>query len=368
MGDRRAGRHGFSRLCTTTPLCALSLPSYCNLCPASSTMPQSGSRPPPLNLLVLAPLSDSDKARIEKAFDKVHYGKLEISTPTQGPPAPVDPEVLSSVTCVFGWMLPGNVSTTSDIPQLRWQMTPSAGTDKLIKTPYYLDLVKQGNPDGRVQLTTNSGVHCYVIPSYVLAMVVNLFTRAKEHFETQILRQKWERPEGFYVRELVGSTFGILGYGRLGREVARLAKAYGCNVIAATSDGSGKPDPEGALLCPGIGDPEASIPSKFYSTRDESSLHAFLGQTDVLVICLPATRGTYKMINSKTLGALKKDAVVVNIGRGEVVDTDALIVSPHVAGVTARYIERSVDMLLVNAERLRKGEELLNAVDLSKGY
>lgn len=101
-----------------------------------------------------------------------------------------------------------------------------------------------------------------------------------------------------------------VGYGRLGRETARLAKAYGCKVIAATSDGKLKPDPESEQMCPGFGDPEGNIPSSAYSTKDEASFTEFLGQTDVLVICLPGSPGTLKIINKDRLAKLKKNAVL----------------------------------------------------------
>lgn len=101
-----------------------------------------------------------------------------------------------------------------------------------------------------------------------------------------------------------------MGYGRLGRETARLAKAYGCNVIAATSDGKLKPDPESAVMCPGFGDPEGNIPSAAYSTNDEAAFGEFLAQTDVLVICLPGTPSTNKFINKERLAKLKKNAVL----------------------------------------------------------
>lgn len=101
-----------------------------------------------------------------------------------------------------------------------------------------------------------------------------------------------------------------MGYGRLGRETARLAKAYGCKVIAATSDGKLKPDPESSVMCPGFGDPEGNIPSASFSTKDEASFGHFLEQTDVLVVCLPGTPGTLKLINKERLAKLKKNAVL----------------------------------------------------------
>lgn len=213
------------------------------------------------------------------------------ASPTDGAPHPVEQSILERTTCVFGWELPDNVRTAADMPNLRWQMTPSAGADRLFKSTFY----REPGVEGRVQLTSNSGVHCGVIPPYVLSMAFMLFARIKTDLENQIVHRKWNRQRGFYIRELGSTTFGILGYGRLGRETARLASAYGCRVIAgasehisiehrivfaqrcepqrrwltyftlwidllshhtATSDGQRRRDPECAVLCPGMGDVE----------------------------------------------------------------------------------------------------------------
>lgn len=352
----------------------------------------------PLHLLTLAPVADEDRVKLENTFDSVHYAQSPELSWNAGPPASVPQDVLEKATVVFGWQLPSDITHYKQTPNLKWMMTPSAGADKLLSSDFWNDEQTKQN----VQLTNNSGVHCSVIPPYVISIVTTLFLDLYRNFESHLVKRHWERKNAFYMRELAGSTFGILGYGRLGRETARLAKAYGCKVIAATSDGNLKPDEESKEMCPGFGDPDGSIPCASYSTRDEAAFTDFLAQTDVLVVCLPGTPGTLKMINKERLAKLKKDAVLINIGRGAVVDTEALIeslesghlggagldvtdpeplpdghklwttpnviITPHIAGLTSRYLSRSVDMLITNAERLKKGEKLLNAVDIVKGY
>lgn len=68
---------------------------------------------------------------------------------------------------------------------------------------------KDEETKSKVTLTTNSGVHCSVIPPYVIAIVTNLFLGLYKNFESHLVRHKWERQNGFYMRELAGSTFGI---------------------------------------------------------------------------------------------------------------------------------------------------------------
>lgn len=85
--------------------------------------------PPPLHLLTLAPISDKDKERLERTFDSVHYGQSPQLAWNAGPPVAVPDEVISNASVVFGWQLPGNVTSYKQMPKLVWQMTPSAGSD-----------------------------------------------------------------------------------------------------------------------------------------------------------------------------------------------------------------------------------------------
>lgn len=181
-----------------------------------------------LHLLVLAPVPEEDQLRLSAAFESVEYGVLPGSGFLDGAPPSKSADVYKRTTCIFGWQLPENVQKAEDLPNLLWHLTPSAGVDKLLKSPFYHDeeVLK------RVKITSNSGVHLSVIPPYVISMAYMLFAQMKQNLESQIIRQKWERPKGFYSRELSSATFGILGYGRIGRETARLAKAYGAKVIA----------------------------------------------------------------------------------------------------------------------------------------
>lgn len=167
-----------------------------------------------------------------------------------------------------------------------------------------------------------------------------------------------------------------------------------------------------------------SIPDEYFSSKDDVAFDAFLRQTDVLIVSIPLTPSTKHIINSQRLRQLKKNAIIsesfssfqgvashthlpifwhaVNIGRGGLIDTDALIesiqsghlhgaaldvtdpeplpdghklwsveniiITPHMAGLTERYLERSVDIACLNGKRLRAGKDLMNVVDLQKAY
>ena len=206
---------------------------------------------------------------------------------------------------------------------------------------------------------------------------------------------------------------GILGYGSIGRHIAQTAKSFGMDVIAFT--GSQKPTPESrrdtTYFETGCGDPQGRIPSVWYSGLDKASLHNFLSQDiDVLVVTVPATSQTRKMLGEEEFSILARNrhAFISNIGRGEVIDQEALIkylknppgstdgwlrgaaldvtdpeplpaeselwrlpnvtITPHVSGAAKGYVRRSLDILGINIQRLRDGLPLLNVVNRGRGY
>lgn len=159
----------------------------------------------------------------------------------------------------------------------------------------------------------------------------------------------------------------VQGYGALGRESARLLKAMGMKIIACNTSGKQTPQdgvslaasrnrpPSSALLSslssppsrwelgadpqyiiPGTGDPTGSLPSSFYSTRDPTSLDAFLSECDLLVASLPGTQGTRYLLDAAKLGLMKDEAVFVNVGRG------SLIKSGMSAPALKLYLPRSL--------------------------
>ncbi len=150
-----------------------------------------------------------------------------------------------------------------------------------------------------------------------------------------------------------------------------------------------------ALLC-------NSLPSVWYSTEDTSSFAEFLSKSDVILLSLPSTPATIKILNSTTFTHLKPDVVLVNVGRGNAIDTDSLvaaldegriagaaldvtspeplpdghtlygrnnvIITPHTSGFARDYVDRVIDILIANVDRYKEGKELVNLVDRERGY
>lgn len=193
---------------------------------------------------------------------------------------------------------------------------------------------------------------------------------------------------------------GILGYGCIGRACGRLASAFGMDVLAASSSGV-KASARGFTVS-GTGDAEGVIPREWYCSTDPGSLRKFLESLDILVVACPLTQATRGLISARTLRFLKETAYVVNIARGPVIDHDALydaleeeriagaildvtdpeplpaghrlwsakncVVTPHISGAGTMYEERCVDLLEINLKRLKDGKDVLNKVDVGKGY
>lgn len=145
-----------------------------------------------------------------------------------------------------------------------------------------------------------------------------------------------------------------------------------------------------------------SIPVEYYTTKDADSFAQFLSRSDVILLSLPSTPATRKILSSKTFALLKTSAVVINIGRGDAIDTDALvsaldsgklagaaidvtdpeplpaghslygrknvILTPHLSGRTVKYWDLALDIFIENLERWKKGQPLLNVVDTKRGY
>lgn len=104
-------------------------------------------------------------------------------------------------------------------------------------------------------------------------------------------------------------------------------------VIAANTNGTRARDPEVSLIevsahaqyvIPGTGDPDSSIPEKMYASKDPESLDAFLRECDVLVTCVPSTPQTRWLLNRDRLRLMKKDAIFINVGRGDIIKSGGL--------------------------------------------
>lgn len=183
------------------------------------------------------------------------------------------------------------------MPKLRWIQTTSAGVGPMIK-----DL---GLAETEIIVTTSSGIHAKPLAEFAFAVMltwIKEFPRLREEQRAH----RWER---YCAGELDGRTLTVVGPGRIGREVARLGKAFGMRTIGIASRvDSGR-----------------TVSPEFDEIDDRSGLHRALGQSDFVILSTPHTPDTENLIDAAAIDAMKPGIVLVNIARGIVIDEDAMI-------------------------------------------
>lgn len=344
----------------------------------------------PIHVLSVLDLNDEQLERVRAVSPRlvVEQRSLSSNERFKRPVPERFAEVLTpDVEILYTFMAPFELSLT---PKLRWVQGISAGVDNFYNTPLWRS---------EIALTNASGVHAVQIPEYVLGMLISHAHHFPEIARVQV-EARWPtmgEKRVFATRELRGKTLGILGYGAIGREIARLASAFGMRVLATKR--ADKPAAFDGWTQPGTGDPDGSIPARFYAL---SELHELLPECDMLVLALPLSEQTRHLIGRAEFALMRRHAFLVNIGRGPLIDHDALIaalheqliggaaldvtepeplpadsplwhmpnvqITPHISGLSVYYDERAVDLFCENLRRYLHGEPLLNLVQRERGY
>jgi phosphoglycerate dehydrogenase-like enzyme len=272
---------------------------------------------------------------------------------------------------------------------LKWIQLLSAGADHALIGPL---------KSGAVPITTASGIHATPIAEYTLASMLAYAHRIHLAIRAQV-RREWMRSGAFMssVDEIRGRTVGIIGYGSIGRETARLAAAFGMEVLALKRDPKARSDPGWSPA--GLGDPKGTIPARFFGPDERE---AILRESDYVSVTLPLTDHTRKFIGEREFAAMKPGAYLVNIGRGEVIDERAMaaalaagkiggagldvfehepleagsplwelenvILTPHISGANRGYMDKACELFAENLKRFAAQRPLLNLVDPGLGY
>jgi len=328
---------------------------------------------------------------VTTAFDEARLDRLRrISPDLTVTRAEADTADYSRAEILYAGALPHDPGRA---PGLKWVQVHMAGVNGLYEHPIYANRA--------IALTTASGVHAATVAEYAITALLALAHRVPRMVEWHG-RGTWPPDEQrwplFVPTAVRGATLGVIGYGSIGRELARVAKtAFAMRVLACKRDPSRRADPG---YCPtGTGDPEGALPDAWFSP---AQLPDLLTKSDVVVMCAPLTRETQQMIGTHELGAMKKTAYFINVGRGASVDERALaaalvekriagaavdvfvqeppakghplyavdnvIVSPHVSGFVASYDDDCCTLFAENLRRYLADAPLLNLVDRAKGY
>ncbi|HSB22062.1 MAG TPA: D-2-hydroxyacid dehydrogenase [Burkholderiaceae bacterium] len=251
--------------------------------------------------------------------------------------------------------------------KLKFIQSISAGTDQ-----YDRALLRERG----IRLASAAGVNAEAVAEHAMALMLALARRLPEARDNQSARRWRGMISEIAAREdqLAGKTLLIVGLGRIGSRLARLAKAFDMRVIATRRDPSAAADGVDAV-------------------HRSDRLHELLGRADVVALTCPLTPETENLIDAPALAAMKPTAHLINVARGRVVDEPALIealrqhriagagldvareeplaaasplwamphvlITPHTAGETQVYEDAVIDILLENLERLWRGETAL---------
>jgi phosphoglycerate dehydrogenase-like enzyme len=252
----------------------------------------------------------------------------------------------------------------------------------------YEHLIGHAFEDRPIRVCNARGVFDTAIGEWNLGMMFALARDLRGMIRNQE-HAVWDRSDRF-AQELRGRVVGLWGYGGIGRETARLAKAFGMTVHVLTRSGVGPR----SYWCPdGTGDPEGILPDRVFTTEQRKE---FLSGLDFLILALPHTRESDRMIGLEELETLPRRAVVLNPSRGRIIQEVALlealrrhiiagaaldthfhnplpadhplwrfpnvILTPHVSGSdkSGRYLPRIARLFAKNVTRYREGRLLLN--------
>jgi phosphoglycerate dehydrogenase-like enzyme len=276
------------------------------------------------------------------------------------------------------------------VPNLRWLQFHWTGIDHAINHPL---LQKPG-----LVITNLSGVGSPQMAEYVVMTALALGHHLPDLIAYQ-KRAEWpkDRWERFSPRELRGSTVGIVGYGSIGRQVARLMHEYGVTLLATKRDVLHPAD--AGYIPEGMGDPEGDFIHRLYPPQ---ALVSMLKECDFIIITVPLTPETHNFIGARELAVVKPSAFLIDVSRGGVVDHAALyaalrdqklagaaldvfpeeplasdnplwklpnvILTPHISGNTPLYDERAAAFFAENLHRYLAGLSLYNRIDVSRGY
>lgn len=264
-------------------------------------------------------------------------------------------------------------ATFTMTPRLKWIHSRWAGLDTLM----FPELVESPVP-----FTNSKGVYSASLGEFAVLAILYFAKDVRRLIRNQ-MAGKWEQ---FDSHEIGGKTVGIVGYGDIGRAAATRARAMGMRVLALKRHGAPvyNVDP---------------VVDRVYYPEQRSEMIALC---DYIVVAAPLTEETRGIIGEAEFAAMKPDAVIINVGRGPVIDEPAMLralqegrikgagldvftqeplpeghpfykmenvlLSPHCADHTVDWLDQAMQLFLENFRRYSKGEPLRNVVDKRLGY
>ncbi len=276
------------------------------------------------------------------------------------------------------------------VPNLRWVQFNTAGIDSAVHEPLF--------SAANITFTTLSGAAAPQAAEFVLMAMLTLGHKIVNILHAQ-RNHEWapDRLARLMPMELRNSVVGLVGYGSIAREVARIVQTLDVKILATKFDIM-HPGDRGFNF-DGMGDPDGNYFTRLYPIQ---ALKSMLKECDFVVITLPKTDSTTNLIAEEELSAMKSSAYLIDVSRGGIVkplalkmalqekriagafkdvfeqepltkdntlwDSQNLIISPHIAGISSFYNERSVDLIIENLKNYCQDLPLFNVYNPELGY
>ncbi len=279
-------------------------------------------------------------------------------------------ELLKSASILVTYGEDIDASHLKNAEELKWIMVASAGLEKMP----LLEIAKRG-----IVVTNVRGIHKTPMAETILAHILSIKKSLPLINENQ---RKGEWSKRVFPTELLGSTAIILGPGAIGGEVGRILQAFGVHTIGCNSSGK--------------------LPPFMDEIVTFDKLNKVLPKADIVISILPSTEQTKGLITYEHLQSMKKSAIFMNFGRGDLVKEQHLIraleeeeiayavldvfekepltaghpfwsmnnviVSPHVSSHSSQYVIRALQIFSSNLNAWMEQKPLENEIDLEKGY
>lgn len=315
-----------------------------------------------INVLVLMPMDSNQKVQLIKALP---YGNFIFASAQE-----VSNETIADAHVIIGNITPFRLNAAKN---LKWLQLNTSGSDLYVKE----GVLKKGTI-----LTNATGAYGLAISEHMIGVLLSIFKKLHLYRDNQ-MKNEW-KDEG-EVKSIYGSTFLIIGLGDIGGEFAKKIKALGGYTI-------------------GVRRSDTSQPNYLDELYLMDKIDELLPRADVVALSLPNTKETYKMFDTERIARMKDEAVLINVGRGNCIDTEALcdaleseklmgaaldvtdpeplpkdhrlwtmknaVITPHISGdfhlkETHNLIVR---IAIDNLKAYVSGEEMRNLVDFSTGY
>ncbi|MBI6871248.1 D-2-hydroxyacid dehydrogenase [Clostridium aciditolerans] len=315
-----------------------------------------------MRILVVISLNGEEKEKLQSKMPEAEY--IFITTEE------ITDELVKSADIIIGNVPPQYIKGSK---KLKWLQLNSAGTDGYCEAGVI--------PEG-AHLTNATGAYGLAISEHMLGLVLEIKKKLNLYYRNQ-MEHIW-KDEG-NVTSIEGSTTLVVGLGDIGGDFARKMKALGSYTIGIKRTKGQKPE----------------YIDELYTME---ALDALLPKADIVALSLPGTKDTYHLFNRDKFNLMKKDAIIINVGRGNCICTDDLcdalengiisgagldvtepeplpsehrlwdvpgvVITPHISGFfhLPETLRRIVNISIENLEHFKKQEPLKNVVDFETGY